>query len=118
MTRALLNICGCILQVIPNGQVRNSKYPANETRRQCPICVCQMPVVLHASGRDHAHFPLMRHHSPSLVFFSYQSLIADYYDELDRGKAFGALYLTGAIGAMLGTLYATNLGEGVGTHEI
>lgn len=32
------------------------------------------------------------------------------YNELDRGKAFGALYLTGALGAMLGTLYATNLG--------
>ena len=39
-----------------------------------------------------------------------QSLIADYNDELDRGKAFGWLYLTGAVGAMLGTLYATNVG--------
>jgi len=40
-----------------------------------------------------------------------QSLIADLYGELDRGKAFGALYLTGAVGAMLGTLYATNMGH-------
>lgn len=40
-----------------------------------------------------------------------KSLIADYYDELERGKAFGMLYLTGAIGAMLGTLYGTNVGE-------
>lgn len=44
------------------------------------------------------------------VIPSGQSLIADMYNELDRGKAFGALYLTGAVGAMLGTLYATNLG--------
>lgn len=47
----------------------------------------------------------------SLVIPNGQSLIADYYKELDRGKAFGALYLTGAIGAMLGTLYATNMGQ-------
>lgn len=39
-----------------------------------------------------------------------QSLIADYNEELDRGKAFGWLYLTGAVGAMLGTLYSTNVG--------
>lgn len=47
----------------------------------------------------------------SLVIPNGQSLIADLYGELDRGKAFGALYLTGAIGAMLGTLYATNMGH-------
>jgi hypothetical protein len=49
-----------------------------------------------------------------------QSLIADYNDQLDRGKAFGWLYLTGAVGAMLGTLYATNIGAqlaaGISVH--
>ncbi len=39
-----------------------------------------------------------------------QSLIADYYPDSSRGKAFGGLFLTGAIGGMLGSLYATNLG--------
>lgn len=33
-----------------------------------------------------------------------QSLIADYYSALSRGKAFGALYLMGALGGMLGAL--------------
>ncbi len=46
----------------------------------------------------------------SLVIPNGQSLIADYYEDLDRGKAFGALYLTGAVGAMIGALYATNIG--------
>ena len=45
----------------------------------------------------------------SLVIPNGQSLIADYYEDLDRGKAFGALYLTGAVGAMLGTVFATNI---------
>eukprot|EP00891_Asterochloris_glomerata_P000173 jgi/Astpho2/173/e_gw1.00004.7.1_t len=39
-----------------------------------------------------------------------QSLTADYYLELDRGKAFGALYMTSAIGGALGSLYATSIG--------
>lgn len=46
----------------------------------------------------------------SLVIPTGQSLTADYYSEAARGRAFGALYLTGAIGAMLGSIYATNLG--------
>ena len=45
----------------------------------------------------------------SLVIPNGQSLIADYYEDHDRGKAFGTLYLTGAVGAMIGTLYATNV---------
>ncbi len=31
-------------------------------------------------------------------------MVADYYPEERRGAAFGALYLTGAVGAMLGGL--------------
>ena len=46
----------------------------------------------------------------ALVVPTGQSLTADYFSEAARGKAFGALYLTGAFGAMLGALYATNLG--------
>ncbi|KAK2075861.1 hypothetical protein QBZ16_001602 [Prototheca wickerhamii] len=38
-----------------------------------------------------------------------QSLIADYFSEYSRGRAFGALYLTGAMGGTLGALYATNI---------
>ena len=44
-----------------------------------------------------------------LVIPSVQSLTADLYAEADRGKAFGALHLTSALGAALGGLYATNV---------
>lgn len=46
-----------------------------------------------------------------LVIPNVQSLTADYYEEQDRGKAFGVLYLTSAGGAALGTLWATNVGS-------
>ncbi|KAL4423578.1 hypothetical protein ABPG77_004618 [Micractinium sp. CCAP 211/92] len=44
-----------------------------------------------------------------------QSLIADYFSALSRGTAFGALYLTSALGGMLGALFATNMGH---THPL
>lgn len=47
----------------------------------------------------------------SLVIPNAQSITADYYDELDRGKAFGALYMTSALGGAFGSLYATNQGR-------
>jgi MFS family permease len=46
----------------------------------------------------------------ALVVPTGQSLTADYFSEQSRGAAFGALYLTGAVGAMLGTAFATNTG--------
>jgi len=46
----------------------------------------------------------------SLVIPNAQSITADYHDELDRGKAFGALYMTSALGGAFGSLYATNQG--------
>ena len=39
-----------------------------------------------------------------------QSLVADLFVATQRGRAFGVLYLTGALGGMAGALYATNLG--------
>ena len=51
----------------------------------------------------------------SMVIPNGQSIIADSYPETARGKAFGALYLTGAFGAMFGTLYATNMGTPAST---
>ena len=42
----------------------------------------------------------------SMVIPSGQSMVADYYPEDRRGAAFGALYLTGALGAMLGEMPA------------
>ena len=51
----------------------------------------------------------------ALVIPNAQSITADYYDELDRGKAFGALYMTSALGGAFGSLYATNQG-GVKQH--
>ena len=54
----------------------------------------------------------MSTHTPpaglALVIPSVQSLTADYYPSADRGKAFGALWLTISFGGMLGALYATN----------
>ena len=46
----------------------------------------------------------------ALVIPTGQSLTADYFEEDARGRAFGALYLTGALGALLGTTFATNTG--------
>ncbi len=40
-----------------------------------------------------------------------QSLIADYFPQAKRGKAFGVLGLTTVLGAIVGTLYATILGD-------
>eukprot|EP00210_Caulerpa_lentillifera_P001751 g1681.t1 len=45
----------------------------------------------------------------SLVVPSSQSIIADYYTSESRGRAFGLLYLTGQLGAVLGSLFATNV---------
>lgn len=36
----------------------------------------------------------------------------------NRGKAFGALYLTGSLGGMFGSLYATNLGKAHVSYNI
>ncbi|CAL5229213.1 g12496 [Coccomyxa viridis] len=47
----------------------------------------------------------------ALVIPSGQSLVADYYSASSRGSAFGALYLTSALGGMGGSILATNLGE-------
>jgi MFS family permease len=41
-----------------------------------------------------------------------QSLIADYYPPKERGKAFGLLGLTGVIGVIVGTIFATALVTG------
>ncbi|MFX1512796.1 MAG: MFS transporter [Promethearchaeota archaeon] len=37
------------------------------------------------------------------------SLLSDYFPENERGKAFGLLGLTGVLGAIIGTLYATSI---------
>ena len=47
----------------------------------------------------------------ALLIPNAQSLIADYYKPVSRGAAFGALYLTGALGGMAGGLFATNIGH-------
>lgn len=47
----------------------------------------------------------------SLLIPTAQSLIADYNPPEQRGKAFGLLFMTGALGALLGALYATNVGH-------
>ena len=54
----------------------------------------------------------------AMVIPNGQSIIADSYPEASRGRAFGALYLTGAFGAMAGTLYATNMGELPSCHSM
>ena len=48
--------------------------------------------------------------SGAQVIPSGQSLIADYYGAAQRGRAFGGLQLTSALGGMLGSVYATDLG--------
>lgn len=45
----------------------------------------------------------------ALVLPACQSLVADLFSSA-RGRAFGLLYCTGALGGMAGALYATNMG--------
>lgn len=45
----------------------------------------------------------------SLVIPNSQSVVADYYTEDTRGRAFGVLYLMSSVGALIGSVYATNL---------
>ncbi|KAG2486460.1 hypothetical protein HYH03_014907 [Edaphochlamys debaryana] len=47
----------------------------------------------------------------ALIIPNSQSLIADYFTATRRGEAFGTLMLTGALGGMLGAVFATNLGS-------
>jgi hypothetical protein len=46
----------------------------------------------------------------ALMIPNAQSMVADYYAADSRGKAFGMMGLTSATGAMVGALYATNIG--------
>lgn len=46
----------------------------------------------------------------ALVIPTTQSLVADYSSREKRGRAFGMLACTAAVGAMLGSVYATNVG--------
>lgn len=68
--------------------------------QQSPCCKCRLLC------RCPAPEPLPR--SPL------QSLTADLFPAARRGRAFGCLYLTAALGGMLGALYATNLGGWMG----
>lgn len=47
----------------------------------------------------------------SLVIPNAQSLVADLFVATSRGSAFGMLFLTAQFGAMLGGLFATNVGK-------
>ncbi|GMH33151.1 hypothetical protein BSKO_00985 [Bryopsis sp. KO-2023] len=45
----------------------------------------------------------------TLVVPNTEGITADYYPKNSRGAAFGLLYLTGGVGALIGSLYATNI---------
>ena len=47
----------------------------------------------------------------SFLIPSAQSLTADYNSEEHRGRAFGFLHMVGALGALVGALFATNIGH-------
>lgn len=38
-------------------------------------------------------------------------MTADYNPAVQRGRAFGLLHLTGALGALIGTVFGTNVGS-------
>ena len=76
---------------------------------------CRQPFSKHAADASLSHVHCCTSDAPkhpagingiglSMVVPSGQSMVADYYPEESRGAAFGALYLTGAVGAMLGAL--------------
>ena len=73
--------------------------------------VCTASFSICASLRQGYFFWAINGIGLSLVIPTGQSLIADYYQASNRGKAFGALYLTGSLGGMFGSMYATNLGS-------
>ena len=47
----------------------------------------------------------------AVLYPTASSLLADYYPENSRGRAFGYLGLTGIIGSVLGTIYATTISD-------
>jgi MFS family permease len=47
----------------------------------------------------------------AVLYPTASSLLSDYYPENSRGKAFGLLGLTGIMGAVIGTLYATSIAD-------
>ena len=47
----------------------------------------------------------------AVLYPTASSLLADYYPENLRGRAFGLLGLTGIMGAVIGTLYATSISD-------
>lgn len=49
-------------------------------------------------------------HSLALLIPAAQSVTADYNPAERRGRAFGLLHLTGALGALIGAVFATNVG--------
>lgn len=54
----------------------------------------------------------------ALVIPNTQSLMADYHKEENRGKAFGCLYSVSSFGAIVGSIYATNVsGMNIGSLE-
>ncbi len=61
-------------------------------------------LMVNGNFQAHVHLVGINGIGLSMVIPSGQSMVADYYPEERRGAAFGALYLTGAIGAMLGAL--------------
>ncbi len=47
----------------------------------------------------------------AVIFPTAQSIIADYFEEHERGRAFGWLGLTGVLGAITGTIFATSVSD-------
>lgn len=72
------------------------------------MCLCFASVHSVAAGYP---FWAMNGIGLSLLIPAAQSVTADYYSEERRGRAFGLLYLTGTLGALVGALYATNIGH-------
>ena len=47
----------------------------------------------------------------AVLYPTASSLLADYYPDNTRGRAFGLLGLTGIVGAVIGTIYATSISD-------
>lgn len=61
----------------------------------------------HATPTNHP--PILPNCSLALLIPAAQSMTADYFPAQQRGRAFGLMHLTGAVGALLGALFATNV---------